>query len=145
VRDYLQKPEILVSEFLEAYYAVESKLDPDTEDQKFEACLGELVLEPFSSAREIRIVGKRGKLEALQCVAGAFDPLSGVDHPALQRRGLHYVGVRPKLSRIGVGVETPNDRTAFSLLLRALNCLAERTPRLLFEPAGAPSKRPPDA
>jgi hypothetical protein len=127
--DYLQHPEILISEFLEAYYAVESKLDPDQEDQKVEACLGELVLESFSASSELCIRGSRGKVERLQCVGGAFDPLSGAVHPALERQGLDYVGVRSRSSRLVLGVaETPEDQTAYSLLLRAFNCLAELTP-----------------
>jgi hypothetical protein len=127
--DYLQHPEILISEFLEAYYAVERKLDPDQEDQKFKESLGELVLESFSASSELQIRGSRGRVEKLQCVGGAFDPLPGAAHPALERQGLDYVGVRPRSSRLVLGVaETPDDQTAYSLLLRALNCLAELAP-----------------
>ena len=43
--DYLQHPEVLTSEFLEAYYAVEHKLDPAREDRRREASLGMISLE----------------------------------------------------------------------------------------------------
>ena len=127
--DYLHHPEILITEFLEAYYVVERGLDPDREDQKLEASLEELVLESFSASRELGIRGSEGRIETLQCVGGAFDPLPGALHPALERRGLDYVGLRPESSRLVLGVvETPDEQTLYPLLLRGLNCLAELTP-----------------
>ena len=53
--DYLQYPDILITEFLEAYYRVERELDPDREDEKLDASLAELVLEPFSGSSEFQI------------------------------------------------------------------------------------------
>ena len=68
--DYLQHPDILISEFLEAYYAVERKLDPEAEDEKREASLEELVLESFSASRELEVRRGAGSSESLRCVGG---------------------------------------------------------------------------
>jgi len=103
--DYLQHPAVLVAEFLESYYLVERKLDPD----------------PL----ELR-VASGSRVETIRCVAGAFAPLAGEVHPALERSGVDYVGVRAGSQRVVLGVTDPEGGTTpFSLLLRALNCLAE--------------------
>lgn len=126
--DYLQNPEILISEFVESYYQVEEKLDPEREDEALEASLSELVLEPFFDSLELHVRG-RGGLETVRCVGGAFAPLPGELHPALEQQGLDYVGVRKGTSRTVLGVtDTSQESSVFSLLLRGLNCLAELSP-----------------
>jgi hypothetical protein len=126
--DYLQHPEVLIAEFLESYYLVERKLDPERLDSQMAASAAaqeELVLEPFFDSLELRARAGR-KVETIRCMAGAFDPLPGEQHPALERRGIDYIGVRDGTRRVVIGVTDEKTwTTAFCLLLRGLNCLAE--------------------
>jgi len=126
--DYLQNPDVLVAEFLESYYWVEGKLDPDRHDALFEASQEELVLEPYFDSLVLRVdAGER--CETIRCLAGAFAPLPGELHPALEQKGVDYVGVREGSQRVVLGVtDLQHQATGFCLLLRALNCLAELTP-----------------
>jgi hypothetical protein len=126
--DYLQNPEVLIAEFLESYYEVEGKLDPDRHDALFEASHEELVLEPYFDSLVLQIDTGAGT-EAVRCLAGAFAPLPGEIHPALEQKGVDYVGVREGSQRVVLGVsDTQHPATGFCLLLRALNCLAELAP-----------------
>jgi hypothetical protein len=126
--DYLQNPDVLVAEFLESYYWVEGKLDPDRHDELFEASQQELVLEPYFDSL-ILCVGEGDRSETIRCLAGAFAPLPGELHPALEQKGVDYVGVREGSQRIVLGVtDLSHETSGFCLLLRALNCLAELTP-----------------
>jgi hypothetical protein len=126
--DYLQNPEVLIAEFLESYYWVEGKLDPERHDAMFEASQEELVLEPYFDSLVLHVdAGDRS--ESIRCLAGAFDPLPGELHPALEQKGVDYVGVREGSRRIVLGVtDLQRETTGFCLLLRALNCLAELAP-----------------
>jgi len=126
--DYLQNPDVLVAEFLESYYWVEGKLDPDRHDALFEASQEELVLEPYFDSLVLRVdAGER--CETIRCLAGAFAPLPGELHPALEQKGVDYVGVREGSQRVVLGVtDLQHQTTGFCLLLRALNCLAELAP-----------------
>lgn len=127
--DYVQHPEVLITEFLESYYLVERKADPLCRDGSEAGDEEELVLEPFYDSMEIDIIGDDGQTERMLCAAGAFDPLPGEQHPALHRRGLDYIGMRDDSSRIVLGVtEAQEEATAYLLLLRALNCFAEIAP-----------------
>ena len=86
----------------------------------------ELVLEPFHDSLRLDILSDSGQLEHMLCAGGAFDPLPGEQHPALRRRGLDYVGMRGRSSRIVLGVtEARDEETTYLLLLRVLNCFAE--------------------
>jgi len=126
--DYLQNPQVLISEFLESYYLVEAKLDPEREDRDLEAHSEEVVLEPYFDALELR-VRDGSETQCIRCLAGAFAPLAGELHPALEQRGVDYVAVREGTQRLVLGVsDALGDATAFSLLLRGLNCLAELSP-----------------
>jgi hypothetical protein len=119
---------VLIAEFLESYYWVEGKLDPERHDAMFEASHGELVLEPYFDSLVLH-VDADGETELIRCLAGAFAPLPGELHPALEQKGVDYVGVREGSQRIVLGVsDAQNTTTGFSLLLRALNCLAELAP-----------------
>ena len=126
--DYLQHPEVLIEEFLESYYLVERKLDPERQDALLTASRAELVLEPYFDSLVLRVrAGDR--IESIRCVGGAFDPLPVEQHPALERRGVDYIGVREGSRRIVLGVtETYDETTPFCLLLRGLNCFAELAP-----------------
>jgi len=126
--DYLQNPEVLIAEFLEANYWVEQKLDPERHDALFEASQEELVLEPYFDSLVLHVDAGEST-ESIRCLAGAFDPLPGELHPALEQKGVDYVGVRDGSQRIVLGVtDQQRETTGFSLLLRALNCLAELAP-----------------
>ena len=126
--DYLHFPDVLVAEFLESYYLVEGKLDPEREDERLEASLAELVLEPYFDSLELRSqAGSR--LETITCLSGAFSPVSGEQHPALERSGVDFVGVRSERESLVFGVTDPEgEDSPFVLLLRGLNCLAELSP-----------------
>lgn len=127
--DYLQNPEVLIAEFLESYYWVEGKLDPDRHDALFEASHEELVLEPYFDSLVLQVDAGGGGTETIRCLAGAFAPLPGEIHPALEQKGVDYVGVREASQRIVLGVsDTQHETTGFCLLLRGLNCLAELAP-----------------
>src|SRR5258705_12007320 len=66
--DYLQNPEVLIAEFLESYYWVEGKFDPDRHDALFEASHEELVLEPYFDSLVLRVDGDGGT-ETIRCLA----------------------------------------------------------------------------
>ena len=126
--DYLENPQVLIAEFLESYYLVESKLDPEQEDESLEALGEEVVLEPFFDSLEL-MVRAGSRVERVRCLTGAFAPLAGEVHPALERQGVDFVGLREGSERIVLGVSDPNgDSSSFALLLRGLNCLAELAP-----------------
>jgi hypothetical protein len=126
--DYLSNPEVLIAEFLESYYWIEGKLDPEREDELLAASQEELVLEPYFDSLQLR-VETDGRVDSIRCLAGAFAPLPGELHPALEQKGVDYVGVREGSQRIVLGVtDLHQDSTSFRLLLRALNCLAEVAP-----------------
>ncbi len=127
--DYLENPEVLITEFLEACYQVERELDPEREDEQLEESRREVVLEPFAQDMELRIRGPRGRVEVVRCVSGAVDPLPEAIHPALDRQALDYIGIREGTDRLVLGVtETFEKQSVYQLLLRGLNCIAELTP-----------------
>ena len=128
--EYLQHPEVLVTEFLESYYLVERESHPgdDTMRRAIEN-VEEMVLEPFFDSLQLFIEDDDGNMERLLCAGGAFDPIPADQHPALHHQGLDYVGMRGASSRIVLGVTTnPGETTPFQMLLRALNCFAEVAP-----------------
>ncbi len=128
--EYLQHPEVLVTEFLESYYLVERESHPgeDTMRRAVES-VEEMVLEPFFDSLQLFIEDEEGQMERLLCAGGAFDPIPAEQHPALGHQGLDYVGMRGASSHIVLGVTTnPSEQTSFQMLLRALNCFAEVAP-----------------
>jgi hypothetical protein len=127
--DYVQHPEVLITEFLESYYLVERKLDPENQDALDAKEYEEFVLESFDDSVLIDVVEEDGRVERIECACGAFDPWPEEEHPALRRRGLDYIGMRDGSSRIVLGVtQTDEAETAYLLLMRALNCFAEIAP-----------------
>lgn len=128
--DYLEHPDVLITEFLESYYLVERESHPgdDTMKRAVES-VEEMVLEPFFDSLQLYVEDDQGGVERLLCASGAFDPIPSAEHPALGHQGLDYVGMRGASSRIVLGVTTnPEERTPFQMLLRALNCFAEVAP-----------------
>jgi hypothetical protein len=125
VVDYLENPEVIVAEFVDAYCAIEGCADAD-----------ELILEDFSTELgrnplfaqfgpgvEIAL-GEESEL-VLRCVGGPASLLgeSGA-------RGVDYVALiqgDPVVPVLGV-IQSGLNATPFSLLLRALVCLTEVAP-----------------
>lgn len=126
--DYVQHPEVLLTEFLESYYLAEGEVDPERQGELDAALEDEIVLEPFHDAMCLAVQDEQGAIEQVSCVGGAFDPLPTEQHPALRRRGLDYVGLRQDAPRIVLGAVRSDEETAYSLLLRDLNCFAEVAP-----------------
>jgi hypothetical protein len=128
VVDYLENPEVLVAEFVDAYCAIEGCADAD-----------ELILEDVSTSarndplREIFAAGRDLHIEgvdsaAARCVCGPV-PLLAEPGDAL-RRGLDYVALVPgeiPTPVLGV-IERVAGTTPYTLLMRALCCLAEVAP-----------------
>ena len=127
--DYVQHPDVLIQEFLESYYLVERKLDPEDQNAMDAMDADEFVLEPFHDELRLSVRDETGQSQRITCASGAFDPLPTGEHPALRRRGFDYVGTREGTSSIVLGVtETEEETTAYVLLLRALNGFAELAP-----------------
>jgi hypothetical protein len=128
--EYLENPEVLVTEFLESYYLVERESHPSDETMRRAVeNVEELVLEPFFDSLQLFVEDDEGGVERLLCAGGAFDPIPVDQHPALGHQGLDYVGLRGASSRIVLGVTTnPKERSPFQMLLRGLNCFAEIAP-----------------
>jgi hypothetical protein len=128
VVDYLENPEVLVSEFVDAYCAIEGCADPD-----------ELILEDvathapddpdrqlFTPGRDLWIDGS--PMPPARCISGPV-PLLAEPGDAL-RRGLDYVALVPgsvPTPVLGV-LERLRGTTPYTLLMRALCCLAEVAP-----------------
>jgi hypothetical protein len=132
--DYIQNVDLLVMEFLEAYYLIERLWQPSAELKSAgDDGEGALVLESFYESLELRLVDTaEDEGERLVCVSGAVNPVPDDQHPALSRRGLDFVGLRegnPENIVLGV-VQSSKDETVFLLLLRGLNALAELSPPL---------------
>jgi len=128
VVDYLENPEVLLAEFVDAYCAIEGCADAD-----------ELILEEISTIthgdplRAIFTAGQEIQLDGLEiatarCVAGVV-PLLAEPGEEL-RRGLDYLalvdGDEPT-PVLGV-VERLRGTTPYTLLMRALCCLTELAP-----------------
>ena len=128
VVDYLENPEVLVAEFVDAYCAIEGCADPD-----------ELILEDVSTSaqsdplRDIFAPGQDLHIEgsdapAARCMYGPV-PLLAEPGDAL-RRGLDYVALVPgavPTPVLGV-LERLRGSTPYTLLMRGLCCLAEIAP-----------------
>jgi len=128
---YLENPQILISEFLEAYHLVEGGWDPEFRFKPDEAeSSPELVLERFYRSLEFCIREETRGTGRMMCASGAVSPLRSDEHPAVDRRGLDYTALRTGGAQtVVLGVtETPEERTPFILLLRLLNCFAELAP-----------------
>ena len=142
--DYLQNPEVLIQEFVDAYVAVESCCDPD--EQQFQ------VLSPDSEDPATR----RVMLERLfangsvtvfdtvpfefSCVARNIASVSGgtgMPSPALD--GLDYVGHMIDSEPVGVlgVVQHDESSTPYTLFLRLITCLSELAPDAQLRAADA--------
>lgn len=145
--DYIQHVDVLMMEFLESFYLVERLWDPET-TARADAPAEELILEPFYESLEFVLSESAtdsssqcapDEREPIVCVCGALSPLPSEQHPALTRHGLDFVGLRggnPKHIVLGA-VQTCETESAFVLLLRALNGLAELSPPLRMAQLGS--------
>src|SRR5262249_4982673 len=119
---------VLAGELVASSYQGEETPAPARHAAIFEASHEELVLEPYFDSLVLTVQSGEA-IETIRCLAGAFAPLPGELHPALEQKGVDYVGVREASQRIVLGVsDTQRDATGFCLLLRALNCLAALAP-----------------
>ena len=115
--EYLEHPEVLVTEFFESYYLVERESHPgDDTLRKAGGDVEEMVLEPFFDSLQLYVEDDQGHVERLLCASGAFDPIPADQHPALGHQGLDYIGMRGASSHSTRGMLWPS---VFSIAPRA--------------------------
>ena len=127
--DHLGHPEVLVSEFVDAYCAVEAMADMAPVQVALAGPDGdpaELVLEYFYEGREISIGGIDSS--DFRCVASDVLPLAGMQPGGDERDGLDYVGLADKDAPVLGAVQSERDSTPLLVLLRLLTCTAELSP-----------------
>src|SRR5215472_15961241 len=132
--DYLQNPEVLIQEFVDAYSAVENCCDP--EEQHFRA------VEAGEDAPERRELLDRlfaaGTVTVFDTVPFEFTPLSrdvlaiscGTGQPVARLDGLDYVAHMVDSEPVGVlgVVQHREASTPYALFLRLITCLSELAP-----------------
>jgi hypothetical protein len=128
--DMLGHPEVIALDLRAALqftreFAAGRELPP-VEPADFEAVdLEELAREDFYATREVEVRG--GAYPFFTCLANRFDPLAELANGSSPRAALDYVGVScgaPHTPVLGA-VASGEERSAYSLLLRGLACLAE--------------------
>lgn len=128
--DQLGNPEVLVSEFVESYCAVEAHLGVGRlESAGTDAdAVEELGLEYFYADREISVAESLPLVFA--CLASDVQPLPGMRPGGDERDGLDYLGLKraPEPGPVLGAVESALDSTPFLVLLRLLACAAELAP-----------------
>lgn len=133
--DYLQNPEVLVQEFMDAYTAVESCSDPD--DQRFAVYAARDKAAADRKALLDQVFGK-GPVSVFdvvpyefQCLARDVSSIShGVDRAAQRVDGLDYLGQivdEDPLAVLGV-VQVGIESSPYALFLRLITCLSELAP-----------------
>jgi hypothetical protein len=130
--DYLENPEVLVAEFVDAYCAIEGCADAD------ELILEGLATRPrgplaerFASGRAVQIAASDEP--ALRCLAGPVPLLADAEDAS--GSGLDFVAVVPGVEPVPVlgVIEWPEGTSCYVLLMRALCCLAELAPAAHLE------------
>ena len=141
--DYLQNPEVLIQEFVDAYSAVENCCDP--EEQHFHiapggdnAPQGRELLDRMFAARTVTV---------FDTVPFEFTPLArdvlsisgGTGKPVARLDGLDYVGHMVDSEPVGVlgAVQHGEGCTPYTLFLRLVTCLAELAPAAQLAAADA--------
>ena len=130
--DYLQNPEVLIQEFVDAYTAVESCCDPDDHCFSLRKAIDAAAAE--RAALLDRAFGK-GTISVFdtvpyefQCIARDVSSVSGTVGGTLQRvDGLDYVGRivdEEALAILGV-VQAGAESSPYALFLRLITCLSE--------------------
>jgi len=142
--DYLQNPEVLIQEFVDAYTAVESCCDP--EEQRFQvlepspddpAARGEILERLFASGSVT--VFDTVPFE-FTCVARDIASISGgTGRPVPRRDGLDYVAHMVDAEPVGVlgVVQHGEEATSYALFLRLITCLSEIAPEAQLGAADA--------
>jgi hypothetical protein len=142
--DYLQNPEVLIQEFVDAYTAIESCCDPD--EQKFQVVATGPEI-PASRAALLDRLFANGAVSVFDtvpfeftCVARDVASMSGsTGNPLPHIDGLDYVGTMIDSEPVGVlgVVQHDAQTTPFSLFLRLITCLAEIAPDAQLSAADA--------
>ena len=137
--DLLENPELIVSEVLETFHAVDrgfedGVLRPDVLAASSEQHI-EHGIEPewFYEGRDISTLGDSC---SFTCLASLVEPLPHPDFdPKAEPEGFDYVGVtcNEKLSPLLGAVQSERDASAYPLLLRLLAGLAELAPPAQLE------------
>ena len=133
--DYLQNPEVLIQEFVDAYTAVESCCDPD--DHCFSLRKARDAAAAERSALLDGLFGK-GAISvfdtvpyAFQCIARDVASLSGSVSGTAQRvDGLDYLGMVVDSEPLAVlgAVQVSAESSPYALFLRLVTCLSEIAP-----------------
>jgi hypothetical protein len=142
--DYLQNPEVLIQEFIDAYVAVESCCDPD--EQQFQV-IAPNAEDPATRKVMLERLFANGSVSVFDtvpfefaCVARDVASVSGsTGKPVPGVDGLDYVGHLIDAESVGVlGVVQHDDNaTPFSLFLRLITCLSEIAPEAQLKAADA--------
>ena len=133
--DYLQNPEVLIQEFVDAYTAVESCCDPD------EQCFSLRKPRDAAAAERAKLLDRLFGQSAIsvfdtvpyafQCIARDVSSLSGTVGGAVQRvDGLDYLGRivdDEAVAVLGV-VQVGMELSPYALFLRLITCLSELAP-----------------
>ena len=140
--DYLQNPEVLIQEFVDAYTAVESCCDPD--EHAFRALAPaaddprsrKLVLERLFAASPVTVFDTVPF--EFTCLARDVASVSGsTGQPQPRLDGLDYVGHMVDAEPVGVlgVVQYADETTPYALFLRLITCLSEIAPEALLRAA----------
>jgi hypothetical protein len=133
--DYLQNPEVLIQEFVDAYTAVESCCDPDehrfTKRAKPDGAVPERIqtLDKVFASGAVTVFDTEPY--AFQCVAREVAPFSGsAGGPVPRLDGLDYVGRIVGPDAVGVlgVVQAGGEVSPYALFLRLITCLSELAP-----------------
>jgi hypothetical protein len=133
--DYLQNPEVLIQEFMDAYTAVESCCDPI--EQRFARCDARDKGAAERKAWLDEVFGK-GPISVFdvapyefQCLARDVSSIShGVNRAAQRVDGLDYLGQivdEDPIAVLGV-VQVGVESSPYALFLRLITCLSELAP-----------------
>jgi hypothetical protein len=142
--DYLQNPEVLIQEFVDAYVAVESCCDP--EEQQFQV-LPPNPEDPATRRVMLERLFANGSVTVFDTVPFEFTCLGrdvasvsgGTGKPVPGIDGLDYVGHMIDAEPVGVLGVVQHDETStpFSLFLRLITCLSEIAPEAQLRAADA--------
>ncbi len=133
--DYLQNPEVLVQEFVDAYTAVETCCDPEEQHFSLRPRPDAAVPERIAALDRLFAPGAVTVFDtdpyAFQCVAREITPFSGsAGGPVPRLDGLDYIGRIVGEEPIGVlgVVQAGGETSPYVLFLRLITCLSEIAP-----------------
>jgi len=142
--DYLQNPEVLIQEFVDAYIAVESCCDPDEHHFSVRPRPDKTVPERLAMLDAVFASGAVTVFDtdpyAFECAAREIAPFSGsAGGPVPRLDGLDYVGRIVGEDAIGVlgVVQAGAEVSPYVLFLRLITCLSELAPDAQLRAADA--------